>query len=135
MASITINKDSIEFLKDLSKNNNREWFNINKDRYLQAQSNIIAFADALIIEMNRHDKIETLSGKESLFRIYKDVRFSKEKTPYNVHWSGALKKGHQKASWWLLFSIRARKFIYRRWFFWPRAERYEENSPGYRCQL
>jgi len=92
MASITINKDSIEFLKDLSKNNNREWFNINKDRYLEAQGNIIAFADALIIEMNRHDKIETASGKKILFRIYKDVRFSKDKTPYNKHWSGALKR-------------------------------------------
>ncbi|TWJ00898.1 uncharacterized protein (TIGR02453 family) [Mucilaginibacter frigoritolerans] len=96
MAPITINIDSIEFLKDLSKNNNREWFNTYKDRYVEAQNNIVAFADALIIEMNRHDQIETASGKKSLFRIYKDVRFSKDKMPYNTHWSGSLKRATKK---------------------------------------
>ncbi len=87
-----INKDSLDFLKDLAKNNNRDWFNANKDRYLEAHGNIVAFADALIVEMNKHDRIETVSGKKSMFRIYKDVRFSKEKTPYNQHWSAALKR-------------------------------------------
>ena len=78
-----IKKESIGFLKKLSKNNNREWFNANKDKYVDAHDNIVAFADALIREMNKHDTIETASGKQSLMRIYKDVRFSKEKTPYN----------------------------------------------------
>jgi uncharacterized protein (TIGR02453 family) len=87
-----INKDSLDFLKDLAQNNNRDWFNANKDRYLEAHGNIAAFADALIVEMNKHDRIETVSGKKSMFRIYKDVRFSKEKTPYNQHWSSALKR-------------------------------------------
>jgi TfoX/Sxy family transcriptional regulator of competence genes len=87
-----IKKDSIDFLKALSKNNNREWFNKNKEHYLKAHGNIIAFADALLIEMNKHDKIETPSGRKSLFRIYKDVRFAKDKTPYNTHWSGAFKR-------------------------------------------
>jgi uncharacterized protein (TIGR02453 family) len=96
MAPIIINKDSIEFLKDLSTNNNREWFNTYKDRYVEAQNNIVAFADALIAEMNRHDQIETTSGKKSVFRIYKDVRFSKDKTPYNTHWSGSLKRATKK---------------------------------------
>src|ERR1700709_438102 len=92
MTSIGIKKDSIIFLEDLSKNNAREWFNKYKHRYLQARGNIIDFADALIIEMNKHDHIETPSAKECLFRIYKDVRFSKDKTPYNRHWSGILKR-------------------------------------------
>ena len=88
----TINNHSLDFLNDLAQNNNRDWFNTHKDRYLEAQGNIAAFADALIVEMNKHDHIETVSGKKSMFRIYKDVRFSKEKTPYNQHWSGSLKR-------------------------------------------
>lgn len=95
MAAI-IKKDSLDFLTDLSKNNNREWFNTHRDRYMEAQGNIIAFADALIVELNKHDQIETLSGKKSLFRIYKDVRFSKEKIPYNQHWSGSFKRATKK---------------------------------------
>jgi uncharacterized protein (TIGR02453 family) len=96
MAAISIKKDSLDFLKDLAKNNNREWFNAHKDRYTEAQGNIIAFADALLVELNKHDHIETISGKKSLFRIYKDVRFSKEKTPYNHHWSGSFKRATNK---------------------------------------
>ncbi|HMH21048.1 MAG TPA: DUF2461 domain-containing protein [Puia sp.] len=96
MSSVVIQKESIDFLKKLSKNNNREWFNTHKEKYLLARDNIIGFADALLLEMNKHDKIETMSGKESLFRIYKDVRFSKEKTPYNTHWSGAFKRAGKK---------------------------------------
>jgi uncharacterized protein (TIGR02453 family) len=96
MATVSIKKDSLDFLKDLSKNNNRDWFNIHKDRYIEAHSNIIAFADALLVEMNKHDKIETASGKSSVFRIYKDVRFSKDKTPYNTHWSGSFKRATKK---------------------------------------
>jgi uncharacterized protein (TIGR02453 family) len=95
MAAI-MNKDSLDFLKDLAQNNSRDWFNAHKERYLKAQGNIAAFADALIGEMNKHDHIETVSGKKSMFRIYKDVRFSKEKTPYNQHWSGSLKRATQK---------------------------------------
>ncbi len=91
-----ITKDSLKFLSDLSKSNNREWFNIHKDSYINAHDNIIAFADALLIEMSKHDDIETASGKKSVFRIYKDVRFSKDKTPYNTHWSGTFKRATKK---------------------------------------
>lgn len=91
-----IDEDSINFLKKLSKNNNREWFNEHKDMYEKAHNNIIAFADALLTEMNEHDHIETESGKKALFRIYRDVRFSKEKIPYNTHWSGAFKRATKK---------------------------------------
>lgn len=91
-----IDEDSINFLKKLSKNNNREWFNEHKDMYQKTHNNIIAFADTLLSEMNKHDQIETESGKKALFRIYKDVRFSKEKIPYNTHWSGGFKRATKK---------------------------------------
>ena len=96
MTGSHINKDSLDFLKDLAANNNREWFNLHRERYLEAHGNIAAFADALIAEMNKHDHIETTSGKKCMFRIYKDVRFSKEKTPYNKHWSGSLQRATKK---------------------------------------
>jgi uncharacterized protein (TIGR02453 family) len=92
----TVNKDTLGFLKDLKKNNNRDWFGTNKDRYTEAHANLIAFADALLAEMNKHDQIETPSGKKSVIRIYKDVRFSKEKVPYNTHWSGSFKRATNK---------------------------------------
>src|ERR1700704_4948836 len=106
MSSIVIKKESIDFLKKLSKNNNRDWFNKHKDKYIEANDNIIAFAGALLVEMNKHDKIETTSGKESLFRIYKDVRFSKDKTPYNTHWSGIFKRATKKLRGGYYFKIK-----------------------------
>jgi uncharacterized protein (TIGR02453 family) len=79
---------NIKFLTDLEKNNNRDWFTENKKRYETEHEQIIAFADALLAKMNEHDVIETPTGKKSLFRIYRDVRFSKNKAPYKTHWSG-----------------------------------------------
>jgi len=96
MATTAVKKETIDFLKTLSKNNNRDWFNAHKDKYLQAHENIIAFADALLNEMNKHDKIEASSGKESLFRIYRDVRFSKDKTPYSCRFSGGFQRATKK---------------------------------------
>ena len=76
-------KTTFEFLNQLTKNNNREWFQSNRAKYEDSYSEMILFADQLIEEMNKHDVIETSVGKKSLFRIYRDVRFSKDKSPYN----------------------------------------------------
>lgn len=92
MAKVKINPSSLAFLKLVGKNNNRDWFNANKDRYLKEHETIITFAEALLFEMNKHDVIETPSGKKSLHRIYRDTRFSKEKTPYKTNWSGSFRR-------------------------------------------
>lgn len=92
MGKPIIQKSSFDFLKLLDKHNNRDWFNEHKDHYLKELHNIELFADALLAEMNKHDVIETPSGKKSLHRIYRDVRFSKNKTPYNTHWGGGFKR-------------------------------------------
>jgi len=96
MESYIIKKETLDFLKTLSKNNDRDWFNAHKDKYIRSHENMIAFADALLTAMNKHDKIETESGKKSLFRIYKDVRFSKDKTPYSCRWSGGFQRATKK---------------------------------------
>ncbi|MBA2612033.1 MAG: DUF2461 domain-containing protein [Bacteroidetes bacterium] len=88
----SLKPSNLEFLKLIKKNNNRDWFNAHKERYLTELQNIELFADALLIEINKHDVIETVSGKKSLHRIYRDVRFSKDKTPYNSHWGGSFKR-------------------------------------------
>ncbi len=90
--TITIEKSTFAFLKKLAKNNNRDWFNAHKEEYLFAKENTQQFVDALIGKMNEHDQIETPSGKKSLYRIYNDVRFSNDKTPYNPRFAGYLRR-------------------------------------------
>ncbi len=87
-----IEKSSIKFLKDLAKNNNRDWFSQNKDRYTSMHENVISFAEALMTEMGKHDTLVEMTGKKSLFRIYRDVRFSKDKSPYKNYMAGSLKR-------------------------------------------
>jgi uncharacterized protein (TIGR02453 family) len=92
MNTPVIQKATLDFLRNLSANNNREWFAANRDRYEMAKTNVEHFIDALIVKMNTHDRIETPSAKKSLYRIYKDVRFSRDKTPYSASFSGYLRR-------------------------------------------
>ena len=87
-----IHTSTIQFLADLAQNNNRDWFNDHKNNYLSAQNNVIDFVDQLISEMNHHDVIENESGKKSIYRIYNDVRFSKDKSPYNARFAFSLRR-------------------------------------------
>jgi len=63
-----------------------------KDEYQLELGKVAQFADALLQELNRHDVIETQNGAKSLYRIYRDVRFSKDKTPYSTYWGGRFKR-------------------------------------------
>jgi uncharacterized protein (TIGR02453 family) len=87
-----IQTSSLDFLRKLKKNNNREWFNEHKAEYQRELDLMEVFAGALLKQLNAHDEIETASGKKSLFRIYRDTRFSSDKTPYKSHWSGSFKR-------------------------------------------
>jgi len=88
MKKVPIEESSFRFLQQLKKNNNRVWFADRKELFLEAQVNLERFADALLTGLNQHDLIETPSGKKSLHRIYRDTRFSADKTPYKSNWSG-----------------------------------------------
>lgn len=87
-----IKQSNFDFLNLLSKNNNREWFNEHKELYLKNKEEVELFADTLLLELKQHDDIETVSGKKALYRVYRDVRFSKDKTPYKTVWSGSFKR-------------------------------------------
>jgi uncharacterized protein (TIGR02453 family) len=73
-----IPKDTINFLKELKLNNNRDWFNKNKQRFNSIQSEVKEFANEVNESLKKSDDIEKLK----IFRIYRDLRFSKDKTPY-----------------------------------------------------
>ena len=92
MKGAIIQKSTFDFLRKLSSNNNRDWFGLNKDQYEAAKVNVETFLNALIGKMNTHDQLETSSGTKSLYRIYNDVRFSSDKTPYSPRFAGYLKR-------------------------------------------
>lgn len=76
----------LKFLKDIAKNNNREWFEKNKPKYLEAKQNFEDFLEAAHKEMVKFDEgIGGLNPRKMGFRIYRDVRFSKDKRPYKVN--------------------------------------------------
>ncbi len=104
-----LKQENLEYLKKLSKNNNRDWFNNNKDTYLENHKKIIGFAEAVLNELSKHDKIETISGKKSLHRIYRDRRFSKDKTPYKTSWSAGFKRATKELRGGYFFKIEADK--------------------------
>lgn len=84
-------KRTLDFLKKLSRNNNREWFEKNKEVFLQVKDDFEGFVGDLLHQMIVHD--ETLAGldhKKLTFRIYRDIRFSKDKTPYKTFLSAGL---------------------------------------------
>ena len=81
-------QSSFQFLKDLKENNNREWFAENKSSFQNAQENAKAFWQAIRANLEKHDEIE----KIKMFRIYRDVRFSKDKTPYQPHFAGSFSR-------------------------------------------
>jgi uncharacterized protein (TIGR02453 family) len=92
MSTTAISKTTFDFLKELRQNNNRDWFNENKDRYLAEQAKVVSLAENILKEVSKVDVLEPSTGKKSLFRIYRDVRFSKNKDPYKTHISGQMKR-------------------------------------------
>ncbi|WP_456423213.1 DUF2461 domain-containing protein [Lutibacter sp.] len=80
----SISKSTLDFLNRLKENNNRDWFNKHKPEFQDEQAKIKSFFLALREKLNSHDEIERLK----VFRIYRDVRFSKDKTPYKTHFGG-----------------------------------------------
>lgn len=92
-----IEKSTFDFLKALKKNNNREWFAANKSKYETAKQNFEDFVTELIKQIAKFDKrVEGVEPKKCIFRIYRDVRFSKNKDPYKSNLSAAIGTGKRK---------------------------------------
>jgi len=80
-----IPKEAFSFFKKLSKNNNRDWFNEHKTEFKAIESKVKEAYNHLGELMNQHDQID----KVKVFRIYRDVRFSKNKAPYKTHFGAS----------------------------------------------
>ncbi|QJD98330.1 DUF2461 domain-containing protein [Mucilaginibacter robiniae] len=82
-----IKPETFAFLADLAENNNRDWFQTNKQRFNDAQENMTAFAAELIKALANTDSYvdAAIEPKKTVMRIYRDVRFSKDKTPYKTN--------------------------------------------------
>jgi len=92
-------KEFITFFKELEKNNDREWFAVNKPLYEKAvKIPFEQFVTDLIAALSKEDKRLAVDPKKAIFRIYKDTRFSKDKTPYKVHASAAISAGGRKST-------------------------------------
>jgi uncharacterized protein (TIGR02453 family) len=77
---------NLKFLKAIAKNNNRDWFEKNKPAYLAVKSNFEDFLEALYKELIKFDEsLAGLNPRKLGFRIYRDVRFSKDKSPYKIN--------------------------------------------------
>jgi len=81
-------KEILDFLKTLKKNNNREWFGAHKEEFVAVQTKAKSFYEEVRQDLEEEDEIENFK----LFRIYRDVRFSKDKTPYNPHFAGSFSR-------------------------------------------
>ena len=85
-----ITQETLDFLSDLRENNHRDWFQTHKPRYEMAHTNMIEFAQQLYDAMLQHDHLVESTGKKALQRIYRDVRFSKDKSTSKVVFVGRL---------------------------------------------
>ncbi|MEO8414190.1 MAG: DUF2461 domain-containing protein [Ginsengibacter sp.] len=86
------------FLKELAKNNNKPWFDSNREKYLSAKMDFENFVQALITSISTFDTdIKELHAKNCTFRINRDIRFSRDKTPYKTNMGASFNKGGKKS--------------------------------------
>lgn len=105
----TIPKETLPFLIKLSKNNNRDWFNDNKAEFKAIETKVKEAYNSLGELLNNHDQID----KVKVFRIYRDVRFSKNKLPYKTHFGGSFhrKKPELRGGYYLHIQPKNESFI------------------------
>ncbi len=93
-----ISEETLIFLKKLEKNNNRDWFQANKKEFEKAKADLTDFTAFLIGEVSKFDsQISNVLPQECVFRIYRDVRFSKDKSPYKIHLGAYISPGGRKS--------------------------------------
>jgi uncharacterized protein (TIGR02453 family) len=92
-------KKILSFLSELNENNNREWFQEHKSAFQEAQNEMYSFLETVIPEIiNIDPEVTGIEPKQCLFRIYRDVRFSKDKRPYKTNFGASINRGGRKIS-------------------------------------
>jgi uncharacterized protein (TIGR02453 family) len=94
-----IDKKILSFLRALFLNNNRAWFEKNRLNFEEAKSLHIEFIENLLLSFSKvNPKLKGLAAKDCVFRIYRDVRFSKNKVPYKTNFGAGINPGGKKAN-------------------------------------
>ncbi len=92
-----LQSSTINFLSELKQNNHKEWFEKNRKRYEAAKEDHLKLVGAVLAGVSKHDSsISTLEAKNCVFRINRDVRFSKDKSPYKTNLGAGFGKGGKK---------------------------------------
>jgi len=95
-----IEKSTLTFLKDLKKNNSKEWFDENRKRYEAERKKFISFVEKLIGTISKFDpSVANIDPKSAIFRINRDIRFSNDKTPYKTNFGVSISKGGKRSSY------------------------------------
>ena len=98
LSSTMLQSSTIKFLNDLKKNNNKPWFDKNRKVYEAAKTDFASFIQKVIDQHSKKDSsIKNLVAKDCLFRINRDVRFAKDKSPYKSNFGASINKGGRKA--------------------------------------
>ena len=100
-----ITNRTLDFLKELRENNTKEWFNAHRDDYDRSHEEVISFVEQVMNLVRSFDKIDDKPAKKVLYRIYRDIRFSKDKTPYKDKWGGYLRRSGEDRRGGLHFDI------------------------------
>ena len=94
-----LQSSTIKFLKDLKKNNNKPWFDANRKQYEAAKADFALFIQSVIDGLGKKDtSVAHLTAKDCMFRINRDVRFSKDKSPYKTNLSAFINAGGKKSN-------------------------------------
>lgn len=94
-----LHAETITFLKHLAKNNNKVWFDANRDKYAAAKDDFEVFVTEILKGLTAMDPAYgELKAKDCIFRIFRDVRFGKDKTPYKAHFGASFSKGGKKTA-------------------------------------
>lgn len=99
MPKTKITKEVFDFLKQLENNNNRDWFNAHKKQFTRLNDGVKEVFSAVAEKMKQHDEIEKLK----FFRIYRDVRFSKNKSPYKTNLGASMSRAgaHRRGGYYM----------------------------------
>ncbi len=93
-----LQSSTLLFLKQLTRNNNKPWFDANRKKYDEARKDFENFIQSLIDQFGKKDlSIASLTAKQCLFRINRDIRFSKDKTPYKKNFAASINKDGKKS--------------------------------------
>ena len=96
-STMNCNTEILQFLDELSRNNNRQWFNANKERYEYLRKAWLHNIQQLIEQMNAYDpSLQGLDARDCVYRIYRDIRFSPNKLPYKTHFGAVIGRGGRK---------------------------------------